>query len=475
MRYEYNSTPIELNNHISVANLAPESATCTPKPGCQYIVGGTPGYPRGLYSTGKTNFAPRIGLAWNVLPKSRLVVRSGYGIFYDIGILAINMLLGENPPFYNFLYSQNDGTSNIQTIVNSPLSSTISFRTVPNYKNAYLQQWSFGVQSQVTSSLMAELGYVGSEGTHLIGFSDDNQAVPVGAMPYAHPYPQFGGLSTMDTSRVSTYHSLQASLQQRMAHGASFLASYTWSKAIDNGSEFAGSNTEGQYAQNTNNLAAERGLSAFDTRQRFVLSYVAKLPFGPGAAHLDRTDFVGQLVRDWQVSGIVSLQTGQPFTVNRSTYQSDTSLIVGSDRPDQIADPFKAGPVPSNPNPACSSTISHGGAAADRVRNVQTWVNPCAYSNPNLLGEYRFGTAPRNAVAGPGLIDLDASISRSFPIVRERLNLDTRADFFNVLNHPNFDPPVRIFDSQNFGSIPSANTFGNRPPRQIQVAANLRF
>ena len=90
----------------------------------------------------------------------------------------------------------------------------------------------------------------------------------------------------------------------------------------------------------------------------------------------------------WQVSGIVSLQTGQPFTVNRSTYQSYTTLIVGSDRPDQIANPFQAGPVPSNPNPACGATISHGGAAADQVRTVQTWVNPCAYSNPNLLGEY---------------------------------------------------------------------------------------
>jgi hypothetical protein len=475
LRYEYNSTPIELNNHISVANLAPESATCSPKPGCQYIVAGTPGYPRGLYTTGKLNFAPRIGLAWNVLPSGKLVVRSGYGIFYDIGILNINVLLGENPPFYNFLYSENDGTNNIQTIIDSPLSSTISFRTAPNYKNTYLQQWSFGVQSQITSKLMAEVGYVGSEGTHLTGFSDNNQAMPIGSLPYPPPYPQFGSIATIDTSRCSTYHSLQATLQQRMAHGTSFLAAYTWSKSIDNGSEFTVSNTEGQYAQNTYNLAGERGLSAFDARERLVLSYVAKLPFGPGAAYLNRTDFVGQLVRDWQISGIVSLQTGQPFTVNRSTYQSYTTLIVGSDRPDQIADPFKAGPVPSNPDPACSATISHGGAAADHVRSVQTWVNPCAYSNPNLLGEFRFGTAPRNEVTGPGLIDLDASVSRSFPIVKERLNLDTRADFFNFINHPNFDPPVRTFDSENFGSIPSANTFGNRPPRQIQVALNLRF
>ena len=475
LRYEYNSAPIERDNHISIANVAPESASCTPKPACQYTVAGTPGYARSLYTTGKLNFAPRIGLAWGALPGGKLVVRSGYGIFYDIGILNINVLLGENPPFYNFLFSENDGTNSIQTIISSPLSSIISFRTAPNYKNAYLQQWSLGLQSQLTSSLMAEVGYVGSAGTHLTGFADDNQALPVGAMPYAHPYPQFGSIATIDTSRSSTYHSLQATLQQRMAHGTSFLAAYTWSKSIDNGSEFTVSNTEGQYAQNSKDLAGERGLSAFDARERLVLSYVAKLPFGPGAAYMDRNDFVGNVVAGWQVSGIVSLQTGQPFTVNRSTYQSFTTNIVGSDRPDQISNPFQAGPVPSNPDPACGATISHGGAAADKVRTIATWVNPCAYSNPNLLGEFRFGTAPRNEVSGPGLIDLDASVKRSFSLIKERLKLDARADFFNFLNRPNYDPPVRTFDSQNFGSIPSANTFGNRPPRQIQIALNLVF
>ncbi len=475
LRYEYNSTPIETNNRLSIANLSSESATCEPRPACQYIVAGTPGYPRGLYSLGKKNFAPRIGFAWTALPNGRLVVRGGYGVFYDIGVLNINVLLGENPPFYQLLYSENDGASSIQNIIESPINAIISFRTSPNFKTASLQQWSFGAQSQLTSSLTAQVGYVGSEGTHLVGFSDNNQAVPSGAMPYPPPYPQFGSLATMDSARVSTYHSLQAEAQQRLPHGTSFLASYTWSKSIDNGSEFTVSNTEGQYAQNSNNLAGERGLSAFDARERFVLSYVAKLPFGPGATYLDRNDFVGQLVRNWQVSGIVSLQTGQPFTINRSTYQSYTTLIVGADRPDLIANPYQPGPVPSNPNPACQATISHGGLAADHTRTVQTWINPCAYSNPNLLGEFRFGTSPRNEVTGPGLAALDASVSRSFPFAHERVSLDTRVDIFNFLNHPNFDPPMRTFDSENFSSIPSANTFGNRPPRQIQIALNLRF
>jgi hypothetical protein len=471
LRYEYNSVPVDINNRLSVADLSPSSADCTPQPSCQYVIAGSSGVPRGIYSDGKKNFAPRIGFAWTPLPNGRLVVRSAYGIFYDAMVFNINVLLGENPPFYQLLFSQNDGTNNIQSIIQSPLSSIISFRTAPNYKNAYLQQWSFGLESQLTSDLVLGATYVGSEGTHLIGFSDENQSQPGGA----HPYPQFGSFAAMDTYRVSSYHSLQGRLQRRLQHGTSFLASYTWSKSIDNGSEFTTSNTEGQYAQSTYNLAGERGLSAFDARERLVLSLVSQLPFGPHEQFLDRDDWLGKLVSNWQISGLVSLQTGQPFTVNRSAYQSYTTLIAGTDRPDLMANPFQPGPVPSNPDPACHSTISQGGLAADHVRTIASWINPCAYSNPNLLGEIRFGTSPRNEVTGPGLADLDTSISRSFPFAHERFSLNSRVDVFNILNHPNFDPPVRTYDSQNFGSLPSANAFGNRPPRQIQVALVLRF
>ena len=129
----------------------------------------------------------------------------------------------------------------------------------------------------------------------------------------------------------------------------------------------------------------------------------------------------------------------------------------------------------ANPNPACHTTISQGGLAADQTGIVQSWINPCAYSNPNLLGQYTFGTAPRNEVIGPGLVQVDFSVSRSFRLIWERLRLNVRADIFNIFNHPNFDPPVRIFDSENFGSLSSSNAYGNRPPRQIQFGLRLLF
>jgi hypothetical protein len=112
--------------------------------------------------------------------------------------------------------------------------------------------------------------------------------------------------------------------------------------------------------------------------------------------------------------------------------------------------------------------------AADRTRTVQTWINPCAYSNPNLLGQFRFGTSPRNGVIGPGLVNMDLSISRSIALFRES-QLTFSADVFNLFNHPNFDPPDNVFDSRNFGAIISANQFGTRPPRQIQLALRYSF
>lgn len=476
LRYEYNSAPVDADNHLSVPDLSPNSATCSPMPDCQFIVAGTFGVPRATYTTGKLNFAPRIGFAWLPFASGRMVVRSGYGIFYDATILDVSTLLADNPPFYDYRYNINDGTENIQTIVDSPVSKIISFRVSPDYHDAYMQQWNLGVQYQLTTNLALEMAYVGSKGTHLLGFSDNNQAQPTGGLPpFVPPYPQFGSIATMDSERASNYNALQVRAEQRPWHGASFLLAYTWSKSIDNGSEFIGSSTEGQFAQDYYDLGGERGLSAFDVRHRFVVSFVWRLPFGPGARFLDHNDAVGKIVKDWQVSSIIAAQTGQPFTINRSIYQSYSTLILGTDRPDLIANPMQAGPVMANPNPACHTTISHGGLAADQTGTVQSWINPCAYSNPNLLGQFNFGSAPRNEVISPGLTEVDLSVSRLFSLGGERFHLLARADIFNLFNHPNFDPPDRTFDSRNFGALISANAYGNRPPRQIQLGLRLVF
>ncbi len=467
LRWEYNQAPYDSKTPLSEADLSANSLSCTPKPNCQFLLGGSNGVPRGLFNTGKNDFAPRVGFAWRPLQSDKLVFRSAYGLFWDAATLLPSSLTKQNPPSYAFNFFVNSGTNVIQNILQSPVDFVISFRPASNYRDSYVQQWNTGIQYQLSPQLVLETAYVGSKGTHLKGFHDGNQSA-VGGLP---PYLQFGSLATIDTSRASTYHSLQTRLEQRPWRGLSYLLAYTWSKSIDNGSELVGSATEGQYAQDGNHLSGERGLSGFDTRHRLVWSGVYEVPLAKGIQ--SRT--AQALLRSWQLGTIISWQSGQPFTIYRSGYQSNTTLITGSDRPDLIADPFAAGPVASNPDPTCHSTISQGGRAADRTRIVQTWVNPCAYSNPNLLGQFRFGTSQRNGVIGPRLADVDLSISRSVALFRESQRLSFRADVFNLFNHPNFDPPVNVFDSRNFGSLPSSNWFGSRPPRQIQLALRYSF
>jgi hypothetical protein len=467
LRWEYNGAPYDAKTPLSIADLSANSLTCSPKPNCQYLLAGSNGLPRGLFNTGKNDFAPRVGFAWRPLNTEKLVVRSAYGIFWDAATLLPSSLTKQNPPSYKFDYFINSGANVIQNILQSPVNLIVSFRPAANYHDAYMQQWNFGAQYEFTPQIILETAYVGSKGTHLKGFHDGNQSAPGGTAPY----PQFGSLATIDTDRDSTYHSLQARFEQRPWHGLSYLLAYTWSKSIDNSSELLGSATEGQYAQDGNNLSGERGLSGFDTRHRLVWSGVYETPILSGI----RVRAARALLSSWQLGTILSIQSGQPFTVYRSGYQSNTTLITGSDRPDLIADPFAAGPVNANPDATCHSTISQGGRAADRTRTVLTWVNPCAYSDPNLLGQFRFGTSPRNGVIGPGLVDMDLSIGRSIALFRESQTLSIRADVFNLFNHPNFDPPENVFDSRSFASLTSSNQFGTRPPRQIQLALRYSF
>ena len=467
LRWEYNGAPYDVKTPLSLADLSTNSMTCTPKPNCQFLLAGDNGVPPGLFNTGKKDFAPRIGFTWRPQKTEKMVVRSAYGVFWDAATLLPSLLTKENPPSYKFEYFLNSGTNVIQNILQSPVNFIISFLPASNYRDTYMQQWNVGVQYEFTPQLVLETAYVGSKGTHLKGFHDADQSTPGGLSPY----PQFGSLAMIDTSRASTYNSLQTRLEQRPWRGLSYSLAYTWSKSIDNGSELLGSATEGQYAQNGNNLRGERGLSGFDTRHRLVWSGVYEAPPLKG----DRSRTAQAMLRSWQLGTILSFQNGQPFTVYRSGYQSYTTLITGSDRPDLIANPFQAGPVDTNPDPGCHSTISQGGRAADHTRTVQTWINPCAYSNPNLLGQFRFGTSPRNGVIGPGLINTDLSVSRNLALFRESQQLGLRADVFDLFNHPNFDPPENVFDSQNFGSLPSSNRFGTRPPRQVQLSLRYSF
>jgi len=477
IRYEYNSPAVEVQNRFSVPDL---NANCSSYPDCLFVQAGTNGIPRGIYTPARKNFAPRLGLAWRPLKTERFVVRAGYGLFYDAGIMNVNIFPRFNPPFFNISAFPNNPFNPmvIQNILDQPGQMVQANMISPHLREGYMQQWNLDLQYEVQPNWMIDLAYVGTKGTHLPAPRDLNQPYldQPDPLTIARPYPQFSSILFMESRASSSYHALQFRSEKRVSKGLAFLAAYTFSKSIDNSSApFAGSVGSG-VPQDSLNLRAERGLSDFDTRHRLAFSYLYDLPFGAGERWLNQEGALYHLLGNWQISGILTLQTGRPFTVNLSAARNPAALVAFGvpDRPDVIADPFKAGPVAANSDPACHATISQGGLAADHVRVAQNWFNPCAFDvvPPDAN---RYGTEGRNQLTGPGMSNLDFAVFKSFHIRKEKNLLQLRAEIFNLFNHPLFDIPNHVFPGATFGRVSSANLYGSRPPRQLQLGFKYIF
>ena len=226
------------------------------------------------------------------------------------------------------------------------------------------------------------------------------------------------------------------------------LASYALSKSEDDASNFFPSSGDPNYPQNSYDLRAERGPSNFDVRHRLSVSYVYDLPFGKGRPHLDNNGVWTTLLTGWQTSGIVTLQSGRPFTVAliRELDNSGTGFSAlgfgANDRPNLVGNPSL-----SNPSP-------------------ERWFNTAAFGFPP---PGTFGNAGRNIVVGPGYQNVNASLIKNTALT-ERFNLQFRAEAFNLFNHPNFDLPDNFLGSPSFGQITSA-----RDPRHIQFGLKLLF
>ncbi len=253
----------------------------------------------------------------------------------------------------------------------------------------------------------------------------------------------------------SSYNALEASLRKRFSHGLSFLASYTWSHSIDDVSSFniTGSASqpvagENDLAQNPFDLAAERGPSMFDARNRLVLSYQWSLPFLQHSSN-----WYGKVVGNWQLNGIFTAMSGTPFTVfdsNDVSLQGQAPEISGfsSNRPNVVGNP-NSGP-----------------------RTAAEWFNTSAFQqivqDPNSPVE-QFGNEGRNAVLGPRYVNWDVSAFKNIRLTESK-QIQFRGELFNVLNHTNFRLPVSDIESQTFGQIQS-----DVSPRVIQVALKLLF
>jgi hypothetical protein len=443
LRYEYNSPPVDTRNRATLYD--PATGTT--------VQVGTNGIPRGGYDSDRNNFAPRVGLAWTVGKSGTTVLRAGYGIYYDQSPLAPGEGLYFNAPFYNLgLFVPLPG---LPISLSDPFPASYpfplpvsAFTFQRDLRTAYVQQWNLNVQQQLGRSRVFELAYAGSKGTKLLTARDINQPQPSTRVPNLRPNPFFDDITEEGSFANSSYHSLQARMEQRLDFDLSFFASYTYSKSIDNASGFFSSAGDPNFPQNSYDLSAERGRSNFDLRHRFSLSYSYDLPFGRGRAFLSDRGWISSVLSGWQSYGVISLQTGFPFTVallseiDRSNTGRSSLGFGANDRPNLVG------------NPRLSNGTPEG------------WFNTQAFAFPPFGS---FGNSGRNILDGPSYHNVNFSLVKDTAL-REGVRLQLRAEFFNLFNHPNFDLPNNFLGSPTFGAISSAQN-----PRHIQFGAKLLF
>ncbi|MEK6324918.1 MAG: TonB-dependent receptor [Acidobacteriota bacterium] len=443
LRYEYNSPPVDKFDRANLYDPATRSLVAV----------GTNGIPRAGYDADKNNWAPRVGLAWTLGSKGTTVLRAGYGVYYDQSSLAPSEGLYFNSPFFDFnLFFSLPG---LPLTLNDPFPSFFPFPLPKsafgfqrNLRTPYMQHWNVSFQQGLGKSRVLEVAYVGSKGTKLITARDINQPRPSPVSPNLRPNPQFDDITFEESSANSNYNSLQVRFQQRLDFGLSFLSSYTWSKSIDNASNFFSSAGDPNFPQDSFNTAGERGRSNFDVRHRLSLSYGYDLPFGKGRSHLADDGLLSAILTGWQTFGIVTLQSGRPFTVallsdiDRSNTGRSTLGFGANDRPNVV------------------------GAAELSNRTPDRWFNTSAFAFPPFGS---FGNAGRNILDGPGFKNFNASLLKTTKL-KEGLDLQFRAEAFNLFNHPNFNLPDNFLGSPTFGRILSAQS-----PRHIQFGLKLLF
>lgn len=410
----------------------------------------------GLIRPDKNNFAPRISLAWDA--GQGLVVRTGYGLYFNRKEQFVLSLLNARPPFgfagqrLNFAPAPviaPDGTrTGIANFLDIPPASII-LPIDPNLRSGYLQQWTLNVQKEGTWGLI-ETGYAGSKGSRLFLIDSRNYARPGRGPDSREFFPYIFGMTVWTDFGFSTYHAWQSRLVYRIPGGGQLSANYTLSKSIDNSSAgSSGTNdSDSGGVSNPFNRAPEKGPSAFDARHRFVISGVWDLPVG---RHLEGT--AGKILSGWQVGFIGSYRSGTPFTVD-STRDFAGIGRANSNRPNLTGDP-NSGP-----------------------RTSQQWFNTSAFTNP-VAGE--FGNAGRNIVRGDDLAGVDLSVLKETAI-RETLKLQFRWEVFNLTNHTNFGTPIRSYLPRDGTAGVSNNVnpdfgrvFNAFDPRVMQFAVKLLF
>lgn len=408
-------------------------------------------------NTRKNNFAPRIGIAYQLHPTT--VVRAGYGRSYFPNFFSIQ-ITHNYPVDYvqdisaavgqplNFTLSQGPPLPAPPAVPSNgllPLPNQVSATGIPlNRKTAYVDMYNFAIQHELSKNFSVQVAYVGNQARHLYDFYNANAPVPMaspagGSSDNNRPYfPTFGytqDITAFANDLNSNYNSLQLSAEKRMSAWYSFTTQYTWSKALNYG--------DNSREYNPYDLRADYGPAGFDRTHAFSLGHILEVPIGKGRKYMSDMGTAGELIfGGWQFTGMTTAYSGRPFTPiigDNSSLNSNFTL-----RPDQVGNPYTN--VPAG-----------------------LWFNPSAYAAP---GPFREGTARRNSLRGPAFFEADWALGKTFKLTESQALAFTWQNF-NAFNNVNRGVPVNDIGSSSVGTITSLESFAI--PRTMQFSLRYTF
>ena len=426
LRYGFESNPVEIhNNFYNVVG---------PPFGTQFQH-----VPNAYVSNPSVhNLDPRLGLAWDVAGDHKTSVRAGFGIFHDVyQTYTFSSAYLTQPPYLttNQFFFNNDPSWPVPFVGGgTPLLSLTNGTYYGIHTTPYTIEYTFNVQRELPKNTLLTVGYVGSQGVHLLAFHDFNAPIPTidasGIMHFAtpdpvaktsfgtpvmdqnpRPSPAFGALDMTDTTSHSHYNSLQVGLQHRLSSSLVFQFSYTWSHCIDNAYTYGGLGFNNVSSANTNpyNYNQDIGPCSYDLRHNISANVVYLLPFKGN-----------RLKEGWQITGVQAWHTGVPFSLGEGD-QADLGNNFDNPRPNVIA-----------------------GCDVYANQNVHQWYNPACFA-PSAYGTV--GNMGRNALLGPGFVNTDVGVMKNTKI-NERVSIQFRAELFNIFNHPNFNfPSTAVFNA----------------------------
>lgn len=461
VRWEYNSPWVQPRNNMGVFNFQTQKIEYALKDPFAFRTSTETGdtVRRSIINPQYNNWADRVGLVYRLTAKT--VIRAGHGLYWNN--VNNNQLTQSMSLMYPFVFQPQATESNSQlvpTMFNTnlyparpagtdlPSGPSFSFFTVQKtFRRPYTSQWNFNIQRTLGNNYLLQIGYMGNQSHKMPSFTNYNQArLPDPNIPFQNqplqsrrPYPNFGTINMFDRMGNASYHGLTASLEKRFSSGLSFLTSYTWSKALDTGTDI-----NSDPIKQPGDAHSYRSLAAIDTGHRFVASYSYELPFGKGKKYLTNSGgLVNAVLGGWQVNGITTFSLGVPFGVSAPTATPDVDAkFVTANR-------------------LCDGTLPR-----DQRTRLRYFDTSCfAIPSPGT-----FGNSARNLWHGPGLNNWDMSFFKIFPLPGEGRQIQFRFESFNIFNHTQFNNPGSSLPSGTFGVITSAKT-----PRQNQVALRLSF